>query len=139
MECLLILGPAFIDVPIPTFKAPIKFEDFNSLKAQVDSPRAGLTLIQFCSMLGECEGCERIMWIRTKDFHRCPGKNARSELAPITKLLPRLDCVSGGQGVTKLQYEYLFSSCIQCGRIFSCAAAPRHHHSDELDYDMDMF
>lgn len=123
---LLIVGPVLKDVPISTFEAPISFKDLNNLKIQLGLSSGGLTLVQFLSMVGECKGCERIMWIRTKDYHCCLGKNAPPASAPLTKLFPRLDCTSGGQGISKIQYEYLFTLCIECGHVFLRTAQHSH-------------
>lgn len=118
-----------IEQPVATFKAPISFEDFFNQKIQLNWSRRGLTSSQFLSMIGECEDCERLMWVRNKDYHRCPGKNAPPALAPAKKLFSLLDSTAGGSGITRNQYEHLFASCTRCDRIFLRSAASQHNHS----------
>lgn len=125
-----MLSPVFIDLPIATFEAPMSLEDLNEYKIQLGSAHGGLTVFQFLGMVGECKGCDKIMWIRTKDYHCCRGKGAPEGLVPVSKLLPRLDCITGGQGVTKHQYDHLFASCVKCGLVFLRTAASRHTHSN---------
>lgn len=105
-------------------------EDFTDQKIQLDLSCGGLTLEQFLGMMGECKGCERIMWIRGKDHHRCPGKYAPPKLGPARKLFSLLDSTVGGCGITKNQYEHLFALCIQCNRVFLRTAAFQHSHSN---------
>lgn len=106
----------------------MSLEDLKRLKVQLVSPCGGLTEIQFLAMAGECKGCDRMMWVRTKDYHRCPGKGVRGTLAPMKELFSRLDCITGGQGITKLQYDHLFASCIKCSLVFLRSTASRHNH-----------
>lgn len=120
----------FIEQPIATFEAPMLSEEFTDQKIRLNLSRQGLTITQFLGMVGECEGCERIMWIRNKDYHRCPGKNSLPMLAPARKLFSLLDSTAGGEGITKNQYERLFASCIECGLVFLRTAAYRHSHSN---------
>lgn len=122
-------GPVFIELPIVTFKAPMPYEDFFDQKVKLNLPRGGLGSAQFQSMIGECDGCERIMWIRNKDYHRCPGKNARATAGPAKKLFSLLDSTAGGEGITKNQYEHLFASCTECDLVFLRSAASRHNHT----------
>lgn len=124
-----MLSPAFIEFPITTFEAPTPVEDFINQKIQLVLSRGGLTSIRFLSMIGECEGCGRVMWIRSKDYHRCPGGNTCPPLAPARKLFSLLDSAAGGQGITKNQYEHLFALCIECDLVFLRTAASRHSHS----------
>lgn len=106
------------------------YEDFFNQKIQLSLSRRGLTLTQFLGMIGECEGCERIMWVRNKDYHRCQGKDTPATSAPARKLFSLLDSTAGGQGITKNQYEHLFASCIECDLVFLRAAAFQHSHSN---------
>lgn len=106
------------------------YEDFFNKKVKLHLPRGGLDSAQFQSMVGECEGCERIMWVRNKDHHRCPGKGARATIGPVKKLFSLLDCTSGGEGITKNQYERLFASCVECNLVFLRSAASQHRHTE---------
>lgn len=108
----------------------MSWTDLKKLKAHLCSPHGGLNEIQFLGMVGECKGCDRMMWVRTKDFHRCPGKGVRGMMAPMKEIFSRLDCCTGGLGITELQYDNLFASCTKCGLVFLRSAASRHRHSN---------
>lgn len=114
------------------------FEKFIQLRLQLDSSDGGLTLLQFRDMVGECGGCERAMLMRSKDHHRCPGKNALPTLVPAKELFSLLDSTAGGQGLTRNQFQHLFASCLYCNRIFTYDAAIHHTHIDNEDDEMDL-
>lgn len=109
------------------------FEEFISLRLQLDSSDGGLTHSQFRTFVGECGGCERAMLMRSKDHHRCPGKNAPPTSVPENKLFSLLDSTAGGPGLTRNQFQRLFVECMVCDRMFTRDAASRH--VDDLDAD----
>lgn len=123
----------FTAFPIQAFEAPMSFSDFVALRGALDSPYRGLTWIEFQIMVGECTGCNRIMLMRSKDHHRCRGKNAPPQLVSQGQLFGLLDSTAGGQGVTHKQYLQTFASCVLCQRIFTRTAAVRHRGCHGLD------
>lgn len=126
-----------LELQIVTFGTPMSFDHFIHLRIQLDTSDGGLTSAQFRDMFGECGGCERFMLMRSKDHHRCPGRNVVPEFVPEEKLFSLLDSTAGGQGLTTYQFHHLFCSCAvpECGLIFTRDAASYHRHIDEITDD----
>lgn len=128
----------FTAFPIQAFEVPMAFDEFIALRGALDSPYRGLTWMQFQIMVGECTGCNRIMLMRSKDLHRCPGKNAPPTIASQDQLFDLLNSTAGGPGLTRDQYMQTFASCILCRHIFTRTAAVGHrdcHGVDESEFE----
>lgn len=129
-----------LELEIVTFNTPMSLDHFIRLRLQLDTSDQGLTSVQFRDMFGECGGCQRFMLMRSKDHHRCPGRNVVPQFTPEEELFPLLDSTAGGQGLTKYQFHHLFCSCVvpKCGLIFTRDAATYHSHIDDSSDDEEL-
>lgn len=105
-------------------------DEFARLRLMLDSPDAGLTGAQLRELVGECGGCERIMNLRSKGHHGCPGKNVPAKIVPEEELFFLLDTTAGGEGLTKGQFQQCFAECVVCSLFFTRDAGHRHAHTD---------
>lgn len=74
---------------------------------------------------------------RSKDQHRCPGRNALpTQVRDGRGLFSLLDSTGGGQGLTRIQLRRLFVRCPICKLVFTRSAATEHTHIDDTDSDI---
>lgn len=105
-------------------------DEFSRLRLMLDSPDGGLTGAQLRELIGECNGCKRVMNLRTQGYHQCPGKKALPKDVPQKDLFFLLDTTAGGEGLTKRQFQQCFVECAHCYLFFTHDAGCRHVHTD---------
>lgn len=117
------------------FDPPQSFNDYIQTRVRLDSSDGGLTINQFREFIQCCRGCKRFMMSRSKDQHRCPGRNALpTQVQDGRGLFSLLDSTGGGQGLTKIQLRRLFVICPICKLVFTRSAATQHTHISDDDH-----
>jgi hypothetical protein len=116
----------YIDIGISAFD-PNMLESYKKLKRLLDaSTNAGIPVAQFHELFSQCVSCHRLMTDRSKEYHKCPSGPELCDSFNDNLSFLRLDCYSGGIGISEAHFIRLFPQCIHCDLFMTRWAALTH-------------